>query len=74
MKHLITLLTALILFWGCSDNGAGSGGGGGDENTFVSSNVKTDGTVYFSFSGNSGSTTEPAEWDLAFSTVPVPVE
>lgn len=75
MKLTLTILTLIFFFWACSDNSTNSNDNDQvDVQTFQSANVKTEGMQYFSFSSNSGSTTEPAEWDMAFSVIPFPVE
>ncbi|MCB0281525.1 MAG: HmuY family protein [Calditrichae bacterium] len=76
MRFTLILMMLMFTFWACSDNSTGSDNNDnqGEAQTFQSGNVKTEGTQYFTFSTNSGSATEPASWDIAFSAIPFPVE
>jgi len=67
MKQLILFLMISFLYWGCSDDPAGSNGS--DSNTFASFNFEQSDT-YFSFAEGSGDSIEPAQWDIKFSNIP----
>ncbi len=57
-----------MIMIGCEDNKAEDTI---DESVqeFVSVNIKTTGTEYFTFADNKGTTTEPSSWDLSFTVV-----
>ncbi len=73
MERILTFLMLSIIFGACSSNN--------DEPdkeplkySFRSHNIKTGGKQYFTFLDNTGTTEEPATWDIAFGSVPLTVE
>ena len=67
MKNIITLIISITLIWACSESSTGNKNNNGDTNNFISADVQ-DETTYFTFSSNSGTSTEPQEWDIAFTS------
>ncbi|MEE9167342.1 MAG: HmuY family protein [Candidatus Neomarinimicrobiota bacterium] len=74
MKRLTLLCVGTWLLMGCEEKSMNDDSQEPEHFTFTSVNVKTEGTQYFNFSTNEGTTTEPESWDIAFGVVPVTVE
>jgi len=65
LKKTLVAAMAVFLMFGCESTD--------DEDVteaynFVTENVKTGPTVYFSFADNAGDTVDTGEWDIAFAT------
>lgn len=75
MNKLIPLILGIMLVVSCDKSSTDSDKDKEPEvSSFKSVNVKEQGKHYFSFADNSGTTTEPAQWDIAFGLVPLTVE